>query len=414
MITKIHSKFRPFDFFLYLCVLLSGLTPRYILDFKIHLVIGISMYTVFVVLTWFLFVRHIRLKRNLECIFFFIWLFLVIGSIWRAKRLGVWAYYVDWTVTAILFMQLLYHRLDDNTFEIVVRTIVDSLFIQLMIGLYEITNHRYLFEIGRVSARLYGKVAISMFYNLNDYSTFIVTILPFSIYLFMKNKSIVARLYYSCIFFISIFLALKSESRGASLSLLLIVGTVLYLFIRKSKTTRTIGAIVIGIVVFVIAVIPQFRNLLLSFWGAIVFDQSGKSDDIRINLMKNGLYFLRETYGLGVGAGNLIQWLSERAIYPIEDILFMHNWYLEIAVTFGVAFFVLYMVLHIRTVIGILSNFSVDKGFWNMNNTILISFVAFSLVSISSSSNIYSEWVWMYLVFVTTFVMYKRTLKIQK
>lgn len=397
-----------FNAFLYICVLLSGLVPRYIFDFKIKAVIGISMFTIAALITWVLFVRRIKIYRHIESYFFFIWFIMIVGSVWRAQRIGVWAEYVDWIITALLFMQILYCRPDNNSFEIVIRAIVDALFIQLVIGLYEITFNRYIFEIGSVSKRLYGKVAISMFFNQNDYATFAVTILPFAIYLLIKKTGWLYKIYYSFIVAASIFLSLRSESRGAILGLILIVGTILFLWMRKSKRIKIIGFCAVLAVIGLIAISQDLQELLQNTISAILYDNSGVSNDIRTNLIKNGLYFLKSTHGLGVGAGNLYQWLLEKTIYPVEGILLIHNWYLEIAVTFGLFLFALYMIFHVKIIISLGKNFNVKKEFWTTSNTILISFIAFSLVSISSSSNVYSEWVWMYLVFISTFVMFNK------
>lgn len=413
MTKKINSNIELFDIFLYICVFLSGLVPRYILNFKIHVVIGISMFSVAVLVTWLICSRRVMVFPKIECYYFYIWFVLIIGAVWRAERIGIWASYVDWIITAILFMQILYHRPDEKSFNIAIRAIVDALFIQLIIGVYEINTHHYLFEIGTTSKRLYGNVAISMFHNLNDYVTFTVTLLPFAIYLLINRKGVFTKAYYSLIIVIDIFLSLRSESRGAILGLILIAGTVIFLFFRRSKTNRYIVASVISIVTLAIILSVRLREIISTFFVTVVLDQSGISNSIRTNLIKNGLHFLKTTYGFGVGAGNLYQWLAEKAIYPTCGVLFIHNWYLEIAVTFGVVLFILYITLHVKILVSLFKQFSMESGFWSMNNTLLVSFVAFSLVSISSSSNVYSEWVWMYLVLISTYVMFKTTKNIQ-
>lgn len=396
-----------FDAFLYICVLLSGLVPRYITTFKLHIVIGISMFTIAVIITWVLFVRRLKVYKSLECSFFFIWFIWIVCSIWRAERIGVWALYLDWIITAILFMQILYYRSSQKTFDIVSIAIVDASFIQILIGLYEITFHRYIFETGNISRLAYGNVAISMFFNANDYATFIVTIMPFAIYLLFKRIGLFYKIYYSFITVASIILVLRSGSRASVLGLLLIVGTLLFLFFRKSQRNIFIGICTLFIVGAALVASSRLRQIITSTFMDIIRDQSGVSNNYRINLIKNGLYFLKETFGFGVGTGNLVNWLEYKAVYPIGQLQLMHNWYVEIAVTFGLLFFVIYMILHVRIIIKLIKSFSMNEGFWTLNNTILVSFISFSLVSISSSSNFYSEWVWMYLVFISSYVLFQ-------
>ena len=409
-----NKKTSLFDVFLYICVLLSGLVPRYITTFKLHIVIGISMFTIAVIITWVLFVRRLKVYKSLECSFFFIWFIWIVCSIWRAERIGVWALYLDWIITAILFMQILYYRNDQKTFDIVSIAIVDASFIQILIGLYEITVHRYVFEIGSVSRHSYGYVAISMFYNANDYATFIVTIMPFAIYLLFKRIGVFYRIYYIFIIVASIILVLRSGSRASVLGLLLIVGTLLFLFFRKSKKNILIGISVTFISVAAIVASSRLRQIITSTFMDIIRDQSGVSNSYRINLIKNGLYFLKETFGFGVGTGNLVNWLENKSIYPIGQLQLIHNWYIEIAVTFGLLFFVIYLILHIKVIVSLIKSFSMNESFWTLNNTILVSFISFSLVSISSSSNFYSEWVWMYLVFISSFVLFQSKRRIRQ
>ena len=60
-----NNKTTLFDAFLYICVLLSGLVPRYITTFKLHIVIGISMFTIAVIVTWLLFVRRFKVYKSI-------------------------------------------------------------------------------------------------------------------------------------------------------------------------------------------------------------------------------------------------------------------------------------------------------------------------------------------------------------
>lgn len=144
------------------------------------------------------------------------------------------------------------------------------------------------------------------------------------------------------------------------------------------------------------------RTTLTNLLASNTIDLTGRSDIARLNLIKNGLYFLKQTHGLGVGAGNLYNWLADRSIYYIGDLRFIHNWYVEVLVTFGVAFFILYIIFHGRMLYKLYSN---KYHISSLKTTFFLSFVCFSVVSISSSSNVYSEWVWMYLVVVSLYML---------
>lgn len=133
---------------------------------------------------------------------------------------------------------------------------------------------------------------------------------------------------------------------------------------------------------------------------------SKSSDQVRWNLIRNGFYFLRKTYGFGVGAGNLYEWLSTKSVYYIGSIRYMHNWYIEILATFGVVIFVLYLIYHIRVMLALLHNSRTERNILGIHTGYLLSFICFTLMSISSSTNVYSEWVWMYLAVFSAYTVH--------
>lgn len=399
--------------FLFICVLLACLIPRGTSILRVRIGVNISLYSLAALLTWLLMSRKLVVFKSIEGWFFPVWVLFVAIGVWRAKELGVWAYYLIWSAVAVLFQQILFANRTLKTFEVTVTAICIGLFVHLAIGIYEITAHTYLFETGNIGRRLYGRVAISVFRNLNDYATFLTTIFPFAIYKFFQQKKFPKKIFYAALAVVSIFLILRSECRGsvAALALLAIMLVILYYKRARRYQVITIAGILLTLIVFL--VLPSARQWLVNVVQSNN-ELEGTSNELRINLIKDGLYFLKRTYGFGVGAGNLHYWLSNYSIHDIKHIRYMHNWYVELLATFGIVFFVLYMIVHVRNFIGLFTSYDRNDRFWNLNNTILVSFASFSIVSISSSSNAYSEWVWMYLVFVTTYCFAYCKRKIRK
>ena len=265
--------------------------------------------------------------------------------------------------------------------------------------------HRYLFETGDMAPRLYGNVAIGMFMNVNDYVTFVATALPFSLYKFFNVSNLVKKLYYSLISIISLFLLIRSESRTVLLVFVAFTGILVYLFCKNSLRNKIIVFLAFSLIAYILHYSNQLLQSVYDYLLVFMVDSAEHSNLIRINLIKNGLYFLEETYGFGVGAGNLYDWLGEKSIYFIGGVRFIHNWYVEILATFGVILFIFYIIFHTKILL-ILFKERNNKKIWEKHNIIFISFVIFSITSISSSSNVFSEWVWMYLVFVSTYCLY--------
>lgn len=397
------------DFFnklIYICVVLACLAPKYY-DSVLRLPIGlrVSFYTVFVVATWFLFVRIVVVHKKIESYIFLVWLFFLIVNVWRVEQIGAWGYFVVWIVTALLFQQIVYFQANNETFNIIIKAVVDGLFIQLLLGLYEITTHRYLFEIGDVifkSNRLYGNVAISMFRNLNDYATFVMTMCPFAVYKYFEQQGILKKVYYGAISLLSIFMLIRSESRAVVLTIIVLLAFLLYLNYKKSAQNKIVLSFACVIILFSFLLLPSLQQVVVNILEHNFINPESGSDSARINLIKNGLYFLFETYGFGVGAGNLVVWLGQKSVYDIGSLLFIHNWYVEILVTFGILFFLVYVVFHVKVLLNLYKKIDKTKV-WSKNNTILISFLAFSIVCISSSSNFSAEWVWMYFSWISMY-----------
>ena len=386
---------------IYICVFLACLVPRYIATFKVHLFLNFSYYALFVLAISFFFIKRIRISTKIEVSYFWIWLLFIVLSVWRAENISLWGYYVYYIVIALLFQQVLQSSYDEETYDYVVKGLTDALFLHLLMGIYEITTHRYLFGTGNVIRRLYGHVAIGMFHNLNDYATFVTTMIPFCLYRFIASKKPIEKLYSLFLTVTSFYLVIISESRGVIYTLIVFLFVGLFLFARKSKRNRLI----------VICVLVLSGTLLLTNVGGIrsslylllnnnALNLSTNNDIARMNLIKNGLYFLKQTYGFGVGAGNLNTWLATKSIYRVGDLSYMHNWYVEVLSTFGVLFFIIYVYFHTKVAYKLGSS---KYGKNPLKHCIFLSFVCFSIVSVSSSSNIYSEWVWMYFVLVSNY-----------
>lgn len=389
----------------FVMALLASLVPRYISTFKIHLGINISLYTIAVVLAFLLYSSKLRVYIKIECLFFIIWFVYILLSVVRAEAFGLWAYYFVWSLTSVLFAQIFYVSNNDYMYDSIVNGLLVGLCIHLIIGLYEITTHRYLFEVGVANYKVYyGRVPISIFHNPNDYATFLVTVFPFLILRMVQEKRRIRKNFLIGINVLCLYMIIRSESRSAFYAMLIFCITLIWITRKKSLKNKLYLFSLIGLGIIIVLCVPDIKEWILSIFF-INRIETGSTDRARYNLIMNGLFFLKQTNGLGVGPGNLRLWLNERSIYYIGDLLYMHNWYVELLVTFGIPFFILYLLFHFGIVTKLIRRFDKKDSIWNMNNAMLVSFVSFSIVSIASSSNIYSEWIWMYLVFISTYVL---------
>jgi len=130
---------------------------------------------------------------------------------------------------------------------------------------------------------------------------------------------------------------------------------------------------------------------------------------VRLNLLKNDLHFVLETFGFGVGAGNIPFYLKNEAIYDTNHVLEVHNWLAEIIGNFGIVIFCGYITLYLYLFYSLYKVYKAkrgleQKGIMEACMLGLISFLV-SSISPSSVSNLYFHWVFLGFVISTVNVL---------
>lgn len=391
------------DWLISFAAFLACIIPRYSGIFKIRIGINVSVFTFFVLFCWFIYAKKTRIRVTYYEVFFILWLLFTLISVTRAEAINDWAYFVVYLGTAVLWMRLLISNLNERVLENIENILLLALLFHLFLGLYETIEHVNVFELSPASNRHYGKTALTVFHNPNDYSTFVVTFFPFLLHKLLSTESKINKIVFSIGLVLAIYLLLFNGSRMAILSIIFLLALFIAYLIREERF-RIPMIIVIFVGMFALIIVPQFRQLVANLFIDNSVDVGGV-DRARVNLIKNGLFFIKETKGLGVGPGNLSLWFENKSIYWIGPIRLMHNWYAEILTIYGVGFFVLYMIYHIKIIIGLRRTAKIKSSF-DFATCAYISFLIFTIMSISSSSNVYSEWVWMYLVLMGCIVVY--------
>ncbi|WP_420961034.1 O-antigen ligase family protein [Brucella sp. IR073] len=121
------------------------------------------------------------------------------------------------------------------------------------------------------------------------------------------------------------------------------------------------------------------------------------SYDVRIQLIRNGLNALYETYGLGVGAGGSIAVQERAADAVIGNIRSMHNFWIELLVDGGVVFAALFFIWVCSLVWRLwgIGRSSSDHTLRYVGSALVLSFAGFSIGAIGPSSVIYMLPMWM-------------------
>lgn len=281
-------------------------------------------------------------------------------------------------------------------------------------GFYEIATNHYIFanldaldKNRTFASQPSTRIPITTFANQNDYATLLLAYLPVNIIIFNLERHSLGRYFYFIPIALTSFLIYRSDSRMILLSIGLFFVLIFLLQFRIDLKAKQLYLGLFSVVILIVAVImfiPSVREALSHlFYLAGDFYNTG--DSRRVNLWRNGLIFLAETYGLGVGAGNIEVWMDRMAFLSVDEFTNIHNWWLEILVGYGVVVFVLYVIAY-----GLMLK-SLNQLRYHPSNVIrkiASNFIAFLVVyifaSITSANNMLIEWHWVYFGVIISFI----------
>jgi teichuronic acid biosynthesis protein TuaE len=282
-------------------------------------------------------------------------------------------------------------------------------------GIYEIFTGNYLFltsekliyyeNYSYLESSIGRFIPVSIFDNPNDFSLFLLFAVFVSIALFKIKNSNLGKLFSlsSVIYFI--FLLFASQSRSGFIGLLIGVLLLIYLSVRNySFTKRTLITSLMVLVIFL-----TFNWIVKNktiFEPLISFNSQTGSDRIRINLLENGLVFLKNSLFMGIGVGNIEYYMTNDTNLYTENINNIHNWWAEILVSSGIIIFLLYLIIYLRNLIKLLK-LSLNQANRNVAS-ISVSFFcflfAFAISAVGSSSLMSAEWLWVVVALIAGFI----------
>jgi len=281
--------------------------------------------------------------------------------------------------------------------------------IQSVIGWYEIftRDYRYLkLSQGNIYTYIHSesRIPVAMLGNPNDFASLLYLGFSIALILFFLKKKRGSKIYQVLImvnFMIQIYL---SGSRANMIGIVLLLFA---FFALKYQAFKVLG-VLFG-VLFSIPLCSIIKSILASSTSP------NGSNNIRFALMKNGLGFLVDTAGIGVGAGQIEVWMEKFGRNNTYGIFNIHNWWLEILVSFGIVIFLMYLWMYLKMIKNLVKQFREGKKERDNKNlaiALIASMVGFIVASISSSSNMYAEWIWSFWAIVI--VLYGHTFKINE
>ena len=196
---------------------------------------------------------------------------------------------------------------------------------------------------------------------------------------------------------------------GSRASILgVIAGLAVYTFILLPKMLKkwALIAAAAGCIAFVTLFAGKITGAFYTYFLAPQtihdFSEPLPSNVGRANLLKNAGHYVLDTYGFGVGAGNVPYYLEHHALFYTDQVVEVHNWLVEIMTNFGVVMMLGYLTMYIYLITVLYRYYKRSLG---RRPKLLIegltaALVAFLVSSISPSSvsNLYFHWVFLALV----------------
>lgn len=366
-------------------------------------------------------ISHIKVKHYL--LFLALWLvYSVLSLAWAADKVEAIRYniFLFMGVSVIFFVVFYFSNLKDLKRFYALWLILLVGFIG--IGLWNHLTGQQLNVSGLVDAPAWRRFSpTAVFYNQNDYATYLALSIPFVLAFIRYNRGLVKRLPGMAILVLALYLLIVTFSRANYLAII-IGGLFWFLFLLRTGSKIKVLVLAGLIVLLILFTVPGWAENVLdtvsvqlsSLTSPTTADSGLGSIDIRLNLLRNSSVFLADSYGFGVGAGNAEYHMANFQVYDTQGILNPHNWWAEIAVNGGVFVLIGYTVFYLGILLKLYAIHGRLRGKSEkmICEALLVGLMVFFFASMSSSSIMAFAPQWLFFAFALGFLNYCRTKKV--
>lgn len=360
------------------------------------------------------------LSKNYTRFYFFWLLYALISVIW-VQDIGGWInaiFFLGCGCLSMLYMGIFIREEKDirNLFKtIFVMILLHNIigWMEILTGSYWFANLNKLDKYHTFATQPSTRIPISIYANQNDFATMLLAGITITFILFKNSNKISIKFIYLLTIISSIFLLYRTDSRANIIALIIGIVTLLITKYSQLFTKRNIIKLAIAIMIICAGILvfsPEVQQKAISLYYSVqaTLFVEGNSNMTRVNLIKNGFYFLVQSFGLGTGAGNIEHWLEFNSIFSTGTIYNIHNWWMEILSGYGIVIFVLYISVYFLMIRQLFINYKYSKNkFIRTTSWILLAYLfSFILSSISSASNMLIEWQWVFWGVIITFIRY--------
>lgn len=387
-------------------------------------------YRVLLIFMWILFavaifinngrlnLSHIRVKLYLQ--FLALWLsYAFLSMIWAAAKGDALRniIFLFMGISIVFFLVYYFRDLDQLKRLYWLWLLIFAALIP--VGIWEVTtgNHLHVSGIfGEVRPR-FRFAPSTVFHNQNDYAAYIALSLPMVLAWIRYYPKLIGRVLGVLVSIAGLWLLILTFSRSCYIAVFMGILFWFLFLLRLKKKFKALALTAFVCILLVVAFPIQTQDILAkleiqatSLNPIVLHDEVVGTLYVRLNLIKNALYFTAKSAGFGVGAGNVEHYMENSKIYPVASITNMHNWWIEILANYGVFIFAGYLILYINLF------WNLWKVYKRVNNrtermiceALLVGLVSFFMASISSSSIIAFRPQWIFFGFALAFLNYCR------
>lgn len=346
---------------------------------------------ILIILIWTLikYKTNFRLFTNFYSLILLIWLIIALISFYWVKDLQEWFNDIQ-----IIFLSNIYCLATSYLFYSnktifisgISKVFILANFLHSIFGWNDIITSSYLFTLNNNMPLSFirERQPLSSFYNPNDFAFYLLFSSVFLLYKVNLNESLIKKGLLTLMIVSNFILIYFTQSRITILVTLVVF--IFYFIFKISSLTHKRLLFFIVIVGTLIFLLVYTQNILevLSYDG---------SWTVRIDLIKNGLTYLVDSFFLGVGAGNADYYLESQQHYYVGTIYNLHNWWIEVLVNYGLMFFIIYVIYYF---IQLYKSFK-NSFYKHTNQSILqvLWLICFILLSTVSSSIFHFIWIWL-------------------
>ena len=343
--------------------------------------------------------------------FFACWFAYAILSIIWVKDYYAWLRYCYFLFGGIItiFVISFYLYSLDNIKSLLHMSMIMT-FLHALIGCYEIQSGNYLFlqDMPQIEVYIRESLPVSSMGNVNDYATAILIGFYSSIAVYLTTHRKMIRSMVALVIFFLLIMMILTGSRSIILGLCFSLMTTSLLYTRARRKFMLVGAITILLFIITMIILPDMRENLVYYCDMLFnldFQNEDSSDSIRLNLILNGLNYLKNTWFMGTGIGNIEYYMRNYLILDTHNIMIMHNWWMEILVSSGIFIFTGYCLFYWRLCRQMwrLSKYANDRDVRKIGSVMLGFLIAFTIASISSSSLMGNDIVWFFFATIIAF-----------